>query len=234
MQTVTENGSFTLQPTEVSGALHTLKIRRGTESNSWMWLEYRAPVGIFDATLTSQVFSGGLIHYEDSYTGSRTHLLDFTPQTESWLDPVLVAGQTWADPYTNVSVTVRSATSDALNVSVDYGPVPCIQASPTLVISPSNPSVYAGDAVNYTLTVSNNDSPSCLPRTFNPKSVVPDGWATSFSESSFTLTPTYSHSVTMTKLVPSSTPSATYLLDARVANGTAWIDATANATVEPL
>ena len=58
MQTVTENGSFALQPTEVTGALHTLKIRRGTETNSWLWLEYRAPVGLFDSTLLSQGFGG--------------------------------------------------------------------------------------------------------------------------------------------------------------------------------
>src|SRR5207244_5815032 len=93
MQTVTENGSFACQPTEVTGALHTLKLRRGTETNSWLWLEYRAPVGLFDSTLLSQGFGGGLIHYEDSYTGSRTHLLDFTPQTDTWSDPVLIAGQ---------------------------------------------------------------------------------------------------------------------------------------------
>ena len=77
IRTVTSNGSFSVQPFEPSaGTLQALKIQRGTGSSNWVWLEYRQRVGNYDATLSSQIFSGATIHYEDSTTGIHTHLLD--------------------------------------------------------------------------------------------------------------------------------------------------------------
>jgi len=231
-QTVTTNGSFSIQPVEAAGALHALKIRRGIDDNNWLWVEYRAPIGLYDSTINPLVFAGGLIHYQDPITGERTHVLDFTPETDSWSDPVLVPGKSWSDPYTNVSIAVDSAASDALNLHVAYGPLPCTEASPAVSMSPLNPSAYPGDNVAYTISITNNDAATCAPRSFNLSSLVP-GWTTSFSQDSLIVAPTGTASSTMLKLVPPTASPATYFVDATVTTSSSSIDGTANVTVMP-
>jgi M6 family metalloprotease-like protein len=233
VQTVTGSGSFSIQPTEVGGGLHALKVRRGSDDNNWLWVEYRQPLGVFDSTLKPQIFGGGLIHYQDTSTGAYTHLLDFTPNTTSWADPALLAGQSWVDPYTNVSIAIDNASSTALNVSVAYGPAVCTPAAPTVTLSPANPSAYAGNPVNYTVTIANKDSEQCAPRGFNLSSLVP-GWQTTFSQDSLVLSPLASTSVTMSKLVPADTLPATYSVDALVMSTLGSVDGTANVTVVPI
>jgi len=41
------------------------------------------------------------------------------PNTDNWLDPALPAGQTWVDHYSNLSLTVTSATASGLTVQVN-------------------------------------------------------------------------------------------------------------------
>ena len=95
VETLEANASRTVQPFEIlTGGLQALKVRRGAGNNSWLWIEYRKAMGDYDASLPSQIFSGSTIHYEDSTSGTHTHLLDFTPETSSWSDPALAAGKT--------------------------------------------------------------------------------------------------------------------------------------------
>src|SRR5262249_30456346 len=153
------SGTYTLQPLEMNPAgLQTIKVQRGTGNNAWLWIEYRQSMGNYDSTLNPQGFAGTLIHYQDPTTGAYTKLLDFTP--ESYTDPYfdfydspLSPSQTWQDPYTNLSLTVSSANSSGVTVSVNYGSVPCTQANPSVSITPLNPSTYAGAAAAYSVNV---------------------------------------------------------------------------------
>jgi hypothetical protein len=45
--------------------------------------------------------------------------------------------------------------------SVTVTTPPCNTAQPAVSMSPANPSAYAGSSVNYTVTVTNNDSVGC-------------------------------------------------------------------------
>jgi M6 family metalloprotease-like protein/uncharacterized repeat protein (TIGR01451 family) len=230
--TITATGSFAIAPMETPGALHALKIRRGTDDNNWLWLEYRRPLGVFDSSLGTQIFNGALIHYQDLMTGDHTHLLDFTPETSSWSDPALLQGRSWVDPYTNVSISVDSVTSTALNASVNYGILPCVEGIPTVAISPQDPSAYPGDNVTYAVAVTSNDSSSCGSRTFNLSSLAPN-WATNFSQDSVVLSPGTTASVAMLKSVPPNTAPATYEVDTSVLSSSSPVDGTANVTVMP-
>lgn len=224
-------GSWSLLPLAASpGGLQALKIQRGT-GNDWIWVEYRQPLGSYDSTLSTQPFAGALIHYEDSFTGSRTHLLDFNPSTDSWLDPALVAGQGWADPYTNLSLSVQSAAASGLTVSVNYGATPCTQASPTLIIAPLNPNIFPGGTASYEVTLTNNDAPGCAAETFSFSSGLPAGWPTAFSVPSLTLSPGQSARTTMGKTGPAGTPPGTYQVDASATRGASTTSTTANCTV---
>jgi M6 family metalloprotease-like protein len=232
---VQTTGTWTLQPFETNTAgLEALKIQRGTGNNDWLWLEYREPLGTYDSTVYFQQPSGGaFIHYEDPTVGDYTHLLNFQPQTGSWYAPALVAGQTWADPYTNLSISVESATPTAMTVKVTYGSTPCTPSNPTVKLSPSNLSASPGNAVTYSLTVTNSDSSACSASTFTMGSTQPDGWPTAFSTATLTLAPGQSSSATLTKNVPASAPVGTYVVDssataaAEVGSGSANVTVTA-------
>lgn len=231
-QIVQSSGSWTLQPAETNPAgLMALKVQRGTGNNAWLWVEARRPIGNYDSTIYPPPPSGAFIHYEDSTTGGYTQLLDFTPGTTSLNDGALTPGSTWSDPYTNLSITVQSATSTALTVAVNYGTTPCTQSNPTVSMSPANPSVYAGSGVNYTVTVTSNDSAGCTPRTFNLSSTQPLGWSNSISTTFVTLNPGQSGTATLTETAPAGTTPATYPVSATAANATTTGTGSANCTV---
>lgn len=230
--TVESSGTYNLQPfSQNPPGLKALKVRRGTGNNAWLWVEYRQPVGTYDSTLGAQAFSGALIHFEDSTTGTHTHLLDYTPETSSWTDPALAATKSWTDPYSNVTIAVQTATASALMVNVTFGAVPCVAANPTVSISPSNPSAQAGNNVNYTVSVTNNDSSGCSGSTFNLNSTLPNLWASSFASGALTLNPGQNGSTTMTKTVPAGTPTGTYAVNALATRGSNTGTGNANCTV---
>ena len=231
-QVVQSNGVWSLQPLETSPAgLVALQIQRGAGNNSWLWLEYRQPVG-YDAGLMTQPFGGALIHYQDSTTGAATRLLDFTPDGawNTWWETALLAGRTWVDPYSNVSISVQSATANALTVNVTYGPVVCTPGNPRVTISPANPSLLAGSSVNYTVSVTNTDSPACSANTFNLSTSLPAGWTTAFSAPTLTLNPGQSGSVTLTENAP-LTALGTYAVNATATSGALTGTAAASASV---
>ncbi len=233
-EVVQGSGTWSLEPLEISPAgLQALKIQRGTGSDAWLWVEYRQPVGNYDSTLMTEPFSGALIHYEDSTTGASTRLLDFSPDGSwnTWWYPALQAGQTWIDPYTNLSLSVQSATPSALTVNVAYGPTLCGHVNPTVSASPLNPSTIPGSKVSYKVTVTNNDSATCPSNAFTMSSTQPSGWPTGFSATSLSLNPGQSGAITMVKTAPVGTPAGTYPVDANAADPTSTGVAAANITV---
>ncbi len=233
--TVESSGRYTLQPIETSPAgVQALKVRRGTGNNAWLWIEYRQPLGLYDSAIGAQPFSGALIHYEDSITGGRTHLLDFTAATSSFSDPALPAGATWVDPYSNLSLSVSSATPSVLAVDVSYGPVPCVTAAPGVEVSPSNPTVSAGAAVSYTVTVTNRDSAGCPASTLGLASAAPDGWPSSFDPASLTLAPGETGSAILTKTAPAGAAPGTYEFTVSAGSGWAAANCTVAAPLAPL
>jgi len=131
-------------------------------------------------------------------------------------------------------VTIEGATAAGLNVSVSYGAMSCVRANPAVTISPLNPTVQAGSSVNYTVSVTNQDSSGCSASLFDMNSLLPSGWSTSFSSSILSLNPGQSQSVTMTKTVAAGTAIGTYAVNASATNGQFSATAAANCTVATL
>ena len=233
--TVQSNGTFSVLPFETNTGMRSLKVQRGTGNNAWLWLEYRQPLGQYDSAINSQVYGGALVHYQDSTTGTHSHLLDMTPgttgSTGGFNDPAKLAGTgTFVDSYTNVSFSVDSATSSAMGVSVFYGTVPCVTANPTVSISPSNPSGTAGSPISYTVTVTNADSSGCTPSDFLLSTALPDGWTTTLPPSQ-NIAPGASVSAGMTKTAPTGTGVGTYAVNATASRGSNNGTGNANATI---
>jgi hypothetical protein len=144
IQTVTAGGTITLSPYEQTGNGQVVRLSRGVGGNAWLWLEYRQPLGTFDATLPAAAFAGALVHYEDpaltaTLSGvdpaTYTNLVNFHPAGSS-NDPVLHAGETWTDAYGSLSLTVNWATTAGLNISVSYAPAPVCPSSLGAASSP--------------------------------------------------------------------------------------------------
>jgi M6 family metalloprotease-like protein len=233
-QLVESSGTWSLQPVESSqGGLQALKVQRGTGNNAWLWVEYRQPIGIYDSTLSgmSQVFTGALIHYDDGTASYASNLLNFVPSNNLFLTPALAAGQTWTDPYTNLSIAVQGASASALTVSVTYGAMPCTHANPVVTISPANPTVSAGTTVNYTVSVKNNDAAGCPADTFSLASSQPSNWIGAFSPTSLAISPGQNATTTLTEAIPVGASPATYNLSASASSGSYTGSASASATV---
>ncbi|HZI15085.1 MAG TPA: NEW3 domain-containing protein [Myxococcus sp.] len=210
-------GTFTLSPFSgpVGSGLQALRVRRGFHGDGWLWLEARRPVGDYDSTLPSQPFGGALVHYEEPNTSSYTHLLDFTTDTSSFWDPAFLPG-TWTDPYTNLRVTVESATPEGVTVSVHYEPVPCVRAPPTVELESWYEYAVPGWEVESGLTLINNDTLGCPASTFALQSALPSGWPTLQLPATVTVEPGKRRDVYFYKQVPESTAYGTYTLDATV------------------
>ncbi|HEY3835062.1 MAG TPA: NEW3 domain-containing protein [Bryobacteraceae bacterium] len=233
VQNVSTSGSYTIGPygTATAGPV-ALQVQRGTGNSDYLWIEYHQPTGNYESTLSSAIFGGATIRYLDSLTGSGyTDLLNFSPQLNSWLNPVLPTGQSWTDPYSNVSVTVNSATPSAMNVSVTYGAAACAPGTPGVTVSPSNPSVASGSSVNYTVTVTNTDSTGCGTGTFSLSSAQPTNWSSSLSSTALNIAPGQSASVTLSKTVPTGTTPGTYAVPVSVTKATVTSNQTANCSV---
>ena len=123
--------TYNLSPLEAGGqSIYAVKIPVAADTNRTYWIEYRQPIGLFDATLSSYPNQGAIIHvaepFDNPCTGScfadDTEILDMSPANgDNFFDAALLVGQTYTDSTYGVSITVNSATASALSVTVSDG-----------------------------------------------------------------------------------------------------------------
>jgi M6 family metalloprotease-like protein len=128
-QVIDNPGTYTLGPLAAASGVRALKIRRRPGVEEWLWLEWRKSAGAYESTLANGLTNRGVFHIEDwlncpvcsSTHAGKTHLLDMTPQSVSndFSDSGLVAGATWADKYSGLSVKVNSVSDTQMSVQVD-------------------------------------------------------------------------------------------------------------------
>ena len=143
-QEVVASGSFTVLPFEASSGLRALRVLRDPVLGGWLWLEYRQPLGLVDSTFSflpninepSTIFGGGLVHIESSSLDPlHTYLADFNAvaQPNDFYHAPLTAGQSWSDPYSQLTLAVSNADANGMSTTVTYD-APC--ATPALSGSP--------------------------------------------------------------------------------------------------
>ena len=151
--------TYSLSPLEAGGqSTYAVKIPVAADTNRTYWIEYRQPIGLFDATLSNYPNLGAIIHvaepFDNPCTGScfadDTEILDMSPSNGgNFYDAALLVGQTYTDSTYGVSITVNSATASALSVTVSMGGK---AATTTTLTSSANPSLL-GANVTFTATV---------------------------------------------------------------------------------
>jgi gametolysin peptidase M11/alpha-galactosidase-like protein len=215
LTTVTTNGNYWIDSYEgISANPKGLKILKSTDpatgARTWYYLEHRTAYG-FDSCLAgnTNVLSGVLVHQGSESDAQSVYLLDFTPATDSWFDPALTVGQSFMDSDAGLIMTILSADNTGAMVSVSLGPIQCSSANPTVALS-AGPAVAAGAPVNYSVTVTNNDSIGCGADTFALQASVPSDWLASLGQPTLTINPGASATTTLVVASPMTAVSGTY------------------------
>src|SRR5437867_2677497 len=84
-----------------------------------------------------------------------------------------------------------SGKSGSVSGTIVINAPPCTTGTPTVTLSPSTQqSILAGGTANYTVSVANTDSASCVAAAFSLQPTVASGWSASFpSGASLTIGP---------------------------------------------
>ena len=134
--TVQASGAYSLDPYESAGSNpKALKILKSTDATTgqqtWYYVESRRALD-FDNFLStnSNVLNRVVVHLGSPADGNSNDLPDVTPSTSSWSDPALDVGQTFNDADAGVTITPMSVGSTGAMVSVSFGPLACVPATP--------------------------------------------------------------------------------------------------------
>lgn len=176
-QTVLSNGTYTVEVQErPTSGVKALRIPKdfgpGGAVSAYYYIEYRQPYGTFDNfSSTDPVVNGVSIRIADPYLGgvSNSKLLDMTPETpSSFWNSALFTDQTFTDPVRGISVRTVSLEPTSATVQITVPAFPdCLHQSPDVSIDPNTQWANPGETLQYTVSVTNNDSPACAPSSFN-------------------------------------------------------------------
>lgn len=243
-----ESGSttVTLAPYAAAGSgIKALKVLKGVDATtgqkSWYYVEFRQPLG-FDSDISRfpWAVNGVLVRTGTDNSGDTSDLLDLTPNssaTDDISDSPLTVGKTFTDSGSGVSISLLSASSSGATVSVATGgqtpvqPV-CTRGNPSVVLTPGqSPSLAAGSAASFSLSVTNTDSSTCSSSQFSLAATVPAGWSSSLPLSTLTLAPGASTSATLSVSSATTAAAGSYGFSVLAANvGSSSYRATASAT----
>lgn len=186
--TVAQDGVYAIDSYELPGTNpKAIKILKSTDPTTgyrdWYYVERRQALGFDNSFSTNaNLMNGVVIHTGSESSPDTSFLLDMTPETASWFDPALGAGQSFYDPTAGVTISVLSADSAGASISVAFGTPQCVPAHPLVSLSAPSQAVPAGTTVSYTLTIKNNDF-GCGTSTFNLQGAVPVGWTADLASS---------------------------------------------------
>ena len=199
-----------------------LKIPRGTScaaTGEWFYVESRQAKG-FDAYLSgnANVMNGVLIHKVTDGSVDSSYLLDMTPATSAWSDAALVAGSSFTDPLTGLTIAPVSVGSGGSQISVTFPAASCTRAAPKLAFTPTG-TVWtsAGTNTTYAVTVTNQDSCGCAATAFEATATVPDGWGATTTRSA-SVAPGASASTSVIVTIPATAPNNLYTVAIKAAS----------------
>lgn len=168
--TVQADGTYTIEPYESPGTgPKALKVLKSTDPSTgqrtWYYVESRQALG-FDAFLAGpsvgpqNVTSGVLVHLGTEGNGNTGSLLDMTPATVMyywWYDPALVAGETFIDPDTGLSITTSWVSAAGAGVTIKVGKT--ASNSPTVAVTTDHTNYTRGQTASITAKVTFAGSP---------------------------------------------------------------------------
>lgn len=239
--TVLTGGDYWLDPYETAPGANAkaLKILKSTDpttgKKTWYYVEYRQAIG-FDSFLSSNsnVLNGVVVRTGSESSGNTSNLLDISPTSPASFNfPALALGQSFNDPDAGVTIVPTWMNGSNAIVNVSFGPLACVQAKPTLTLSPSASQwLPPGASATFTLNVTNKDNSACGASAFNLGAAGPSGWTGNFAQAMLSLVPGASASTTLTVTSPAATADGFYTIPVTASNSTdASYGASSSATV---
>jgi Gametolysin peptidase M11 len=149
VQTVTANGTYTINSTATHGGIELLRIRR-PDTSLYYDLSLRSASGVFDTFASSDPVVQGLsVHMDpDPSVITQSLLIDTTPGSSGgFYDAALTPGRTFTDG--DVSITTQSVVAGVATVQVTVTPAPPADTTP-----PSAPGPLVADAATDHVTLS--------------------------------------------------------------------------------
>ena len=129
-----------------------------------------------------------------------------------WYDGALELGESFTDPESGVTITTTDVGAQSASVSVTYSTPSCVESAPSLVATPTESQwVPPGTAVDYDVTVINNDNALCSPESFTLSAATPDAtWQAVWDNASLTLGPGEQGTRTVTLTSPAAIADGHY------------------------
>lgn len=185
------------------------------------YLSYRAPIG-YDSILRTQYLNGLSIHRSNGYA---TILVNS--------GKALVDGGSLTDAVNSLQVSQIShtaGTEPTVQFTVSLGvSIPCAPANPAVTLSPTSFVGALGTTTPLTITVTNNDGPTCADATFKITPTLPAGFSQLPSSTSLNIAPGAKASVTVSVTTGNTVGNYTVKETAANANNSAYT-ASASAT----
>lgn len=173
--------------------------------NRWYFLEFRQALGFDSFLATSRygtsVTNGLIFRLGVEGDPNSSTLLDMTPDSHryDWDDMALPAGVGYTDAASGTTIALEQFDANGATVSIALGQPECVHRNPDVYASPSQgPWVQPGTAVDFDITVTNNDSSACTDATLELTATVPGGWQADITPPTVTLIPGTSATVTLT------------------------------------
>lgn len=226
-RTVTSSGTYTVNILEDAVGYQALKIAKPDTAENY-FVEYRQARG-FDASLPGNMVNGVSVIVHNG--SSQTKKLDLIPDGN--LDAsALVDGGSFTDIVNGITITQISHDATQATVQISMTGPTCNPAAPTVSLSPVSQSGTAGQTLNYSVSVRNNDNSACFSSTFNllPGPIL-SGWTTSLGAASLSIGPGQTASTTFAVTSGSTSADGSYGVAVAASDSSTPVhNATANAT----
>jgi len=233
IQTVQMSGTYVIDPYESYAMTpKALKILKSTDpttgAKTYYYIEFRQPLGfdsVFSTLGTNNLAKGVVVHTGVDTNVNSSLLLNINPSYTSRYQAALNPGQTYEDVAAGVRVQLVSydTTKAVVNVTMGGTAPVCTRANPTINLSPAqSAAVQSGTAVDYTVTVKNNDSSDCAASDFAVAGSVPStSWSSSVAAPMLTaIAPGGIKSTVLRVSSPVGLAAGSYVIGARATNNT--------------
>ncbi len=223
MQTITAAGTYKVAPVEtLTSATQLLRVAKANTGN-YYYIDYRQPVG-YDSSLPAAIVNGVSLKiapgmFSGVANSANTLRIDPTP-TDGFGNSALADGMAFVD-YIN-GITIKQVSHDATGatIEVSMSAPTCVSAQPKINgITPSSQQGTAGQKLNYSISVTNQDNSACSASTFNVNAtVLPSGFTSTSGSAS--IAPGSTVSIPFAVTSPTTASNGTYTFTATAEDST--------------
>jgi Gametolysin peptidase M11 len=198
VQTVTADGTYTVNSTATRGGIQLLRVRRPGSASDYYDISLRSASGVFDPFPSNDPFVRGVsIHLDpDPDQGAdptQSNLIDTTPGSpDGFYDAALTPGRTFRDG--DVTLTTESVVAGVATVRVNLTPAPPADTTPPSAPGPVV-AAAAGDRVTLSWPPSSDDVGVAGYEIFRDASLVQTTTETSWTDTAVAAGTSYTYRV---------------------------------------